>query len=119
MIDDKTSFSAVSLALVWIYPTLHLHTCLPPVLHPLSARTEVPHRRRRRLNPSLLPIPLEKVFEKFLDIKNFPWKVQKGREKGFFLKVFFLSRTVNYSYEWLFSLIYTLKKNKKLKRRYL
>jgi hypothetical protein len=89
MIDDKTSFSAVSLALVWIYPTLHLHTCLPPVLHPLSARTEVPHRRRRRLNPSLLPIPLEKVFEKFLDIKNFPWKVQKGREKGFFFKVFF------------------------------
>ena len=74
--------------LVWIYPTLQLHTCLPPVRHPLSARTEVPHRRLRRLNPSLLPIPLEKVFEKILDIiKISLGKVQEGKEKDF--KVFF------------------------------
>ncbi len=106
----------MSLALVWIYPTLHLHTCLLPVLHPLSARTEVPHRRRRRLNPSLLLIPLEKVFEKkkkkifWISSIFFLEKSKKIGKKDF--KVFSLSRTVKYSYEWLFSLIYTLKKNK-------
>ena len=90
MIDDGTSFSAVSLALVWVYPNLHLHTCLPPVLHPLSARTEVPHRRRRRFNPSLLPIPLEKVFEKYFWIlRIFLEKSKKVGKKV--LKFFFLS----------------------------
>ncbi len=41
---------------------------------------------------STLPcIPLEKVFGKNLDIKNFPWKFQKFRKKKDFKVFFFLS----------------------------
>ncbi len=79
--------------LVWIDPTLHLHTCLPPVLHPLSAGTKIPHRRRRRLNPSLLPIPLEKVFEKIWILK-FPLEKSKKVGKKV-LKFFFPPALLN------------------------
>ncbi len=74
--------------LVWIYPTLQLHTCLPPVLHPLSAGAKIPHRLSRRLNPSLLPIPLEKVFGQKLYLKkNSLWNSRILGKEGF--KVFF------------------------------
>ena len=111
MIDDKTSFSAVSLALVWIYPTLHLHTCLPPVFHPLSAGTKIPHRRRRRLNPSLLPIPLEKVFGQKLYLKkNFPLEFQNLGKEDFKVFLFVSPALLNIRMNDYFRLITRLRR---------
>ncbi len=89
---DSLFCSAFHLGLNLPYSTVtHL---LPPVRHPLSARTEAPHCRLRRLNPSLLPIPLEKVFEKIVWIlRMFFEKSEKVGKKV--LKFFFSPALLN------------------------
>jgi hypothetical protein len=78
------------------------------------AGTEVPHRRCRRLNPSLLPIPLEKVFEKIW-ILNFPLEIPKLWGRKVF-KIFLSPALLNIRMNDYFRLITRLRRIRVLKK---